>query len=831
MRRVQVNGPIYTKIVQGKDLVADVLPPPAYAIEAHLVLLLADREVEAGKRSRLLNQFETARQSFAERRAFWNQKLGPGVLRNTYELAAASGAEFFRIVDTEYIPAARAKDQDLAYFALEHAATQFEKHRQDVVRLVDLTNKENTVTELEAAREVHQQTWTMVAIGLFSLVIGAIVGIASTRRLHRGLSRFGTQISKVAAAIQHGELDHRASAQGIPPEFHGLVNELNAAAAALMTPVREVRVRLTAVAAGEIPPEMMGNYHGDFAALQDSLNSLVRILSRFTEAQTHLALKHLEGHIDEIMAVREFPGTYGRMAQSVNELVNMHIAVSSRVVEVVSAYAQGNLAIDMEPLPGRLAVITASIAGVKQNLLGLNTEIMGLVNAARAGKLSVRADASGFSGHFNEMVCGINSILDAVIEPLNVAARYVEDISTGQLPQKIVRDYPGDFNAIKEGLNQCIDAINALLVDAATLVDAAIGGKLSTRASASNHRGDFRKLMQGVNSTLDAVLAPIDEAASVLQCLSVRDLRSRVCGTYEGDHAKIKSAINATAQALNGALLEVASVVEQVSAASEQISTSSQRVADGAAQQAAAIEQTFATMASMTGVMSDLADRADRVNSQVLESRRVAFEGVAAMRDMEQVMKQIRASSESTSQIIKDIHEIAFQTNLLALNAAVEAARAGDAGNGFAVVAEEVRQLAMRSTAAARKTESLIQDSMRQSSQGELNSNSVSLKLNDIVTGISDVTEIVSGIAGSVREQSSGIEQVHQALSNMSTVTQFNAEASRESSSAATELFAQAAELKAMVATFQLAQPERGHRNNRASARSATEPSTLSAEV
>jgi len=167
-------------------------------------------------------------------------------------------------------------------------------------------------------------------------------------------------------------------------------------------------------------------------------------------------------------------------------------------------------------------------------------------------------------------------------------------------------------------------------------------------------------------------------------------------------------------------------------------------------------------------------------------------------------MAKIKASAEGTSQIIKDINEIAFQTNLLALNAAVEAARAGEAGRGFAVVAEEVRSLALRSKEAANKTEELIRQSVREAGEGEVTAKKVNGKLSEIVASVSKVTDIVAEISATAREQAAGIDQVNKAMSQMNTVTQQNAASSEESSSAAAELSGQAEQLAAMVGLFQL---------------------------
>ena len=182
------------------------------------------------------------------------------------------------------------------------------------------------------------------------------------------------------------------------------------------------------------------------------------------------------------------------------------------------------------------------------------------------------------------------------------------------------------------------------------------------------------------------------------------------------------------------------------------------------------------------------------------------------MGGMVQAMAKIRASSEGTAQIIRDINEIAFQTNLLALNAAVEAARAGEAGRGFAVVAEEVRNLALRSKEAAKKTEVLISDSMQLSEKGGEIAGEVNAQLGDIVSSASKVTAVMGEIAAASREQSQGIDQVNKAVAEMDRAVQQAAASAEQSSSAAEEMSGQARELAGMVGRFKLERTSAGPR-------------------
>ncbi len=198
------------------------------------------------------------------------------------------------------------------------------------------------------------------------------------------------------------------------------------------------------------------------------------------------------------------------------------------------------------------------------------------------------------------------------------------------------------------------------------------------------------------------------------------------------------------------------------------------------------------------------ADHAQQASALAETARASAADGAGAVEELQGAMVRIRQTAEATSQIIRDVSEIAFQTNLLALTAAVEAARAGDAGRGFAVVAEEVRSLALRAKEAAAKTESLIRDSMKQAGEGETASVRAGEKLREILGGVDGVSGIVSEVATSSQEQAAGFSRVRAAVSEMEKVTQQNAASAEESSSAASELNAQADALAAMVDRFEL---------------------------
>jgi len=617
--------------------------------------------------------------------------------------------------------------------------------------------------------------------------------------------------SMLAKAAVEGKLATRADASKHFGDYRKVVQGVNDTLDSVIGPLNVSARYVDQISKGNIPAKITDTYNGDFNTIKNNLNQCIDAVNMLVADAAMLAKAAVDGKLATRADASKHFGDYRKVVQGVNDTLDSVIGplnVSARYVDQIS---KGEIPAKItDTYNGDFNTIKNNLNQCIDAVNMLVADAVMLSKAAVDGKLATRADASKHHGDYRKVVQGVNDTLDAVIGPLNVTAKYVDSISKGEIPAKIVDNYNGDFNLIKNNLNQCIEAVNMLVGDALMLAQAAVEGKLTTRADATKHSGDFKRIVQGVNQTLDAILEPINEAAGVLEKLSQRDLRVRVKGNYNGDHAKIKESVNATGEALHDALLRVAVAVDQVSSASGQIASSSQSVADGASQQASALEETSSSLESMSAMTKRSADNAQQANGLAQTAKGAATEGASAMEQMGTAMTKIRASAEGTSQIIKDINEIAFQTNLLALNAAVEAARAGEAGRGFAVVAEEVRSLALRSKEAAMKTEVLIKESVRQAEEGEVTAKGVSTKLGEIVTGVTKVTDIVAEISASAKEQAGGIDQVNRAVTEMNKVTQQNAANSEESSSAAAELSSQSEELAAMIGAFQLARQTSG---------------------
>ncbi|HOT76288.1 MAG TPA: MCP four helix bundle domain-containing protein, partial [Candidatus Wallbacteria bacterium] len=193
-------------------------------------------------------------------------------------------------------------------------------------------------------------------------------------------------------------------------------------------------------------------------------------------------------------------------------------------------------------------LIVANVYGILNFLIA---EAKKLTAAVNDGKLDMRGDAAGTNFEFRGIVQGVNEMIDAFVRPINVTAEYVDRISKGDMPPKITDKYNGDFNEIKNNLNQCIDAVTLLIKDAGTLVVAAVEGKLDTRADATKHQGDFRKIVEGVNKTLDSVIGPLNVAAEYVDRISKGDIPPKITDKYNGDFNEIKNNLNQCIDAVN----------------------------------------------------------------------------------------------------------------------------------------------------------------------------------------------------------------------------------------------------------------------------------------
>ena len=597
----------------------------------------------------------------------------------------------------------------------------------------------------------------------------------------------------------------------------------------------------------------VGRFQGAYKEMVQDMNGLIDSISN-PISELMAMLNRLSNNDYTQKMVKEYSGVWDELKGVANETIIRLLSFQDAAIRV----GNGDLSRldELQKIVRRCEndQLIPAFTTMMENIKNLIDEIDTLTKAVTAGDLTKRNNENLFQGSYRDIVHGLNTLVEAVTTPLGELMQMLNRLSVNDYTQNMVGNYTGVWDDLKQAANttmkrtlnvqdvavkvsngdlskldefrkigrrcendqlvpaftRMMEAIGGLIRDTEMLAEAAVEGRLSARVDASRHQGEYRKVVEGINATLDAVLLPINEADACLREMAGGNLDVEMKGDYRGDHAVIKENLNTTLSALNDILNQVATAVDQVATGARQVSDSSQSLSQAATESASSLEEITASMHELTSQTGMNAENATQANQLAVQARLSAEKGNAEMGSMVKAMTDINESAASISKIIKAIDEIAFQTNLLALNAAVEAARAGKHGKGFTVVAEEVRNLAQRSAAAAKETAEMIEGSIKKTEVGARIAGETSKALEEIVTGSTKVTDLIGEIAAASKEQAQGINQINTGLSQVDQVTQQVTAGAEESASASEELSSQSLQLKQMLSKFRLKRQDFG---------------------
>ena len=643
--------------------------------------------------------------------------------------------------------------------------------------------------------------WGVVAISVVALAMAYLVSILLARKLLDQLGCEPADAARFAERIAAGDLAVSLDSSGKAPD--SLVVALQKMVEAIKTLVADADLLVDAAVQGRLDTRAnVGKLQGEYRKIVEGVNLTLDYLVGYLDNMPMPAMIMDKDRNILFMNKRGAALGNATKAQLIGKKCYDHFntgdchsgncaclraMASASQVQSETVARPGNLELDIKyvgmPVKNRRGEVIGAFEVVMDE-----TDIKRAQRVARKVSEYQEGEVAKVQAALTQMAAG-----DLAVEIVVAEA----DHDTQEARERSV--------VIAGAIDKVAVSVRNLVADSNRLSQAALAGDLESRVDAGRHQGDYRKIVEGMNDTLDAVSAPIADVVRVLAAMARGDLTEKIAAGYRGTFAKLRDDANTTVDKLAESVLTIKEATDAINTASKEIAAGNADLSHRTEEQASSLEETASSMEELASTVRQNADNARQANQMAMAASNVAVRGGEAVQLVVGTMQDINESSRKVVDIIGVIDGIAFQTNILALNAAVEAARAGEQGRGFAVVAGEVRNLAQRSAAAAKEIKGLIGDSVEKAEDGAKLVSEAGQTMEEIVTSVKRVTDFMAEIAAASVEQSSGIEQVNQAIVQMDEVTQQNAALVEEAAAAAESLEEQAANLALSVSHFRVA--------------------------
>ncbi len=801
LSRVMVNGEAYKSIISTKDLEADILPPPAYLLESWQVAL----EMVAIKNQPLqplIIKGNKLSKDFNDRLNYWESTTKNPEMHEVIEKKLRpTGEEFLRIRDNVFIPAVRSGDAKSIDAALSKLETAYLKHRDAVDELVTLSDQDAKNTEAGVAAMMSKEKIDslLITVAVFALTLIGMFTIVSN--VTRQLGGEASQALKTAKGISKGNFETDS-------------NQKNQSADSVI---------------------------GSLAVASQKLVEIDYAMAKMEE-------DHKKGNIDSYIDISKFEGAYREIAVGINRMASNYVDIITKSTECINYLAKGDFEKELEKFPGKLSLVNDGVEGLRFNIKSLIKDLQFMSDEHTKGNISVMMDPDKFDGDYRLVAIGVNEMVAEYIDENKTVMNCVEQFGNGDFSATI-KEYPGEKAFINKSIKKISSSLSSIIESVKWVSAEHEKGNIDMDLHAHLFKGDFSRLAQSVNAMMAGLIemnqksmavvkafgegdfnAPleqfngkkvfineiIEKVRSNLKALNedaqmlskaARDGQVNVradANRHQGDFRKIVEGVNQTLQTIVDPIIVVKMSADAINTAAKEISKGNADLSRRTEDQASSLEKTAASMEELASTVQQNAENAKQANQLAMAASGIAIKGGEVVGKVVNTMSIINESARKIEDIISVIDGIAFQTNILALNAAVEAARAGEQGRGFAVVAGEVRSLAQRSANAAKEIKDLISDSVNKTSEGTALVENAGKTMEEVVNSVKRVTDIIGEIAAASIEQSSGINQVNEAVTRMDDVTQQNTALVEEAAAAAESLMEQAEQLFETVNVFNL---------------------------
>ncbi len=527
----------------------------------------------------------------------------------------------------------------------------------------------------------------------------------------------------------------------------------------IVNPIAKLSERILDMANGDLTsPVESVRRDNEIKLLAESATLVRDNVLKLTQKVNTAYTEYNEGDFDARIDIKEFAGEYKTLAQSINSLMDTNVHEVLTILDAYDKICKGDFNAEMIQFKGKKVLATEMFESMKGSLMMFSQDIEALIKGAGEGVLNVSMDTSKYYGDWRKMADNANQLLVSIAKPINEANAILAELAEGNFDLRVNKNY----------------------------------------------RGSFLMMMTSFEKMIDSVGSYIYEITDVLGDVANGRLNRNISRDFVGNYDLIKQSINTIIDSLRQTISDIQNSAETVSSGARQVSESSMILAEGSSYQASSIEELNASIETINAQTIRNAKQAQAARDFTIKSIKVAKNANLEMEAMLESMRGISESSDNISKILRAIDDIAFQTNLLALNASVEASRAGVHGQGFGVVAEEVRSLAGRSQRAAKETAELIEQSLSRVQEGSEIAISTANSLKAIVADVNHVSTTIERIFGSSKEQTESISQINEGITKISAIVQSNSSTSEESASAAQVLNSQATILTKMVGKFRM---------------------------
>lgn len=644
MSVLNVNGPIYQRIVQGKDLIADILPPPEYLIESYLVVLQLSHTTNDDEILALENRFKVLKSEYDTRHNYWqNETLESELKTPLLEHSYHAALEFYNEAQQHFIPSVKAHNHDAMMESLAKMRVSYEAHRQAIDEVVKKTTVRNGEDETHAKNLLGSYDLGLLAIFIFSIVLALFLTFWISRRILDSL----LAARNIANAIAIGNLNSKIDIS---------------------------------------QQDEIGDLLRAMATMQNSVNS-------FVQAQEEMAKKHSAGFVKERLDSSKFSGTYAQMAHEMNELIQSRIAMNRRILEIIGQYAKGDFSIDMEVLPGETIVITQTMNSIKQALLTINNEIKTLAKAGANGDFSKRANTDNFEFMFAEMLGDLNQLLDTCDNGFNDILHVSTSLAQGNLTQKITKNYPGTFGKVIVGINSTVENLQALVneikdstlqINTAAQEIAAGNNDLSNRTE--KQAGSLEETAASMTQLTGTVQHNAENATQANQLAREAAIIASQGGIVVGNVVTTMDNINESSRKV----VEIISVIDNIAFQTNILALNAAVEAARAGEQGRGFavvatevrslaQRAAAAAGEIKMLIGDSVDKVEGGSQLVAQAGKTMQEIVRAVQGVTEIMGEITAASAEQSAGISQVnHAISQMDDVTQQNAAlVEQAAAG----------------------------------------------------------------------------------------------------------------------------------------------------------